>query len=220
MKSTAVFTAFFLFGPALFGDSIPTYSALSATVASGGGGDSMSASGPYFSTSGQSRDYTRFIVSPGQDLFFLPNFSTGGAPGGPFFASVDFLGNGRFDSAVVSGSISAFKSVAFIVPPNPKPSYTLAATATGQFTATPVGSFCGRPGWEPCNASANLVIDLPGIMTVGLTPFPPNIGPNCTSTPGPLQCTYEVVGGFMSTPEPSTTALLLISSAAIFLISI
>jgi probable HAF family extracellular repeat protein len=219
-KLYPVLTAFFLFGSALFGDSIATYSALSATVASGGGGDSMSASGPYFSTSGTSRDYSRFIVRPGDQLRFFANFSTAGAPGGPFFASVDFLGNGRFDSAVVSGSISAFSSVSFTVPANPQSTYTFSGTAGGQFTATPVGGFCGRPGWEPCDATANLDIGLPGIITVGLTPFTQGVGPNCTSTPGPFQCQYEVVEGFMSTPEPSSAALLVISSAAIFVTSI
>jgi hypothetical protein len=49
---------FCLFASALFGDSIPTYFASSATITNEHGADTLSAQAPYFQISGVVNDYT------------------------------------------------------------------------------------------------------------------------------------------------------------------
>ena len=222
MKLCVLVTAGALFGSPNVGHSSPTYSASSAALGYGvtGGVVGIAATGPFFSAVDYAVDNTRMSIVVG-DTVPIKSFSTLGPPMPRQPATVDFLGNGRFDTAQLSGSLGVSLSTPFTLPPNPNSIYIFPATMQGQFTATPIGPFCGTPGFEPCDASANLAVDLPGALTVRLALIAAS-APNCMSTPipGPMQCEYEITSenfASASVPEPSSAASLILSSGAMFL---
>jgi hypothetical protein len=209
-----------LFGLTAVGHSSPTYSASSAALGYGisGGVVGIATTGPFFSAADYAIDNTPMIIAPGATIP-IKTFSTLGPPIPRQPATVDFLGNGRFDTAQLSGSLNVSLAAPFTLPPNPNSIYIFPATIQGHFTATPIGPFCGTPGFEACDASANLVVNLPGALTVRLA-LSPGSPPNCISTSGPLQCGYEITSeNFISAPvpEPSSAASLILSSGAMLL---
>jgi len=96
----------------------------------------------------------------------------------------------------------------FVILPNANPTYTFAATATGQIVATPMACMAPGepipspgPGSEPiCGTSAVLSIDLPGTLTVQLIQFPSGV------------INVNEVFASAPVPEPSSAALLFVAT--------
>ncbi len=185
-------------------DTVDAYTATSVSFGHSTvhGSDSMSASGAGFSISGGGRDYEVVFASVGEQVSPL---------GVDFFVQVPVTAVGLVDfggiswPANVTGDVRASSNTGFVIPPGPSSTYTFSAQATGEFSATP--QFCGTPHAPPCDASAGILIDLPGELTITLTLFREN-NPGCTQT-GPLACEYKVDESFASTPVPEPTSGLL-----------
>ena len=68
----------------------------------------------------------------------------------------------------------------------------------------------GGPGYSPSGTyPTNLITDLSGIVTFTLAFAPLASPPNCTATPGPNACDYEVTTTFVSSPVPEASAAIL-----------
>ncbi len=186
-------------GTQLSADPVYTYSATSVNMQATPGvlGTSIATSGPGFSLSG----LVGFIDPP-------PFFHVGDAiPLGMSITlafpdvggTVDFGGIVQFTNNITGSAQELSSSSVFVIPPNPDASYTFSAQVTGEFTAFPSVCSPGPPSpGPPCGTSANLLINLPGELTVTLGQGPP----------------YFVRESFVSTavPEPSSIALLLLGA--------